>query len=455
MTKKLLLVALLIAAFGVRRLAAALDPVDEVRRAEMAFAKAFADRDQARFFSFVLDDATFLGGLRTLAGKSQVVDRWSKFFGSSPAPFNWTPEHVAVNAAGTVGLSTGPVYGANGKQIGNYSSIWLKQPDGSWKVLFDGPGSGPVCLPGDQAPFEEGFVDAADGAKLRHRKSGNGPLTLIVPLGFILFDDYKQLADLATLIAYDMRGRGHSQPSPSGEGPRSGGEGSTIQQDVADLEAVRSHFKVDKFVPIGYSYLGLMVALYALDHPEHVTRIVQLGPVPLKFGTQYPRELTNSFEDVAAPDADVKRWREMQAQGMSVKSPREFCEAQSRVFQYVLVGNPANASRVKSYCDLENELPMNLDRHFQSSIESIKKLDVSKDQLKKITVPVTKIHGTKDRNAPYGSGREWAAWLPNARLVTIQGGAHQSWADDPATVFASIRQFLRGEWPLAAEKIAQ
>ena len=65
--------------------AAAADPVDELRRTEVAFAKAFADRDQAKFFSFVLDDASFLGGLRTLAGKSQVVDRWSKFFGSSPA----------------------------------------------------------------------------------------------------------------------------------------------------------------------------------------------------------------------------------------------------------------------------------------------------------------------------------------------------------------------------------
>jgi len=416
--------------------------VDEVRRAEMAFAKAFADRDQAKFFSFVLDDASFLGGVRTLAGKSQIVDRWSKFFGSSPAPFSWTPERVAVNATGTVGLSTGPVYGTDGKQIGNYSSIWLKQPDGTWKILFDGPGSQPACLPGDQAPFEEGFVAAADGAKLHYRKIGNGPVTLIVPLGFILFDDFKQLADLATVITYDMRGRGRSAKGDA-----------TIQQDVADLEAVRSHFKVDKFVPIGYSYLGLMVALYALDHPEHVARIVQLGPVPLKFGTQYPKELTNSFEDVAAPDADVKKWREMQAQGMAEKSPREFCEVQNKVFQYVLVGNPANASRVKSYCDLENELPASLDRHFQSSIESIKKLDVSRDQLKKITVPVLTIHGTKDRNAPYGSGREWATSLPNARLVTIQGGAHQSWADDPATVFASIRQFLRGEWPLAAEKI--
>ena len=72
--------------------------------------------------------------------------------------------------------------------------------------------------------------------------------------------------------------------------------------------------------------------------------------------------------------------------------------------------------------------------------------------MKKITVQVLIIHGTKDRNAPYGSGREWAASLPNARLVTIEAAAHVSWADDPATVFASIRQFLREDWPLAASR---
>ena len=38
------------------------------------------------------------------------------------------------------------------------------------------------------------------------------------------------------------------------------------------------------------------------------------------------------------------------------------------------------------------------------------------------------------------------------RLVTIEAAAHVSWADDPATVFASIRQFLREEWPLAASR---
>jgi pimeloyl-ACP methyl ester carboxylesterase len=41
-------------------------------------------------------------------------------------------------------------------------------------------------------------------------------------------------------------------------------------------------------------------------------------------------------------------------------------------------------------------------------------------------MPVLTIHGTKDRNAPYGSGREWAFNLPNARLLTIKGGAHNA-----------------------------
>jgi pimeloyl-ACP methyl ester carboxylesterase/ketosteroid isomerase-like protein len=434
--------ALLILAMFAALPAAAADAVDDVRRAEVAFAKAFADRDQPKFFAFVLDDASFLGGLRTLAGKQQVVDRWSKFFGSSPAPFSWTPERVSVNAAGTIGLSTGPVFGADGKQIGNYASIWIKQADGSWKILFDGPGSQPACLPGDQAPFEEGFLAAADGTKLHYRKIGNGPVTLIVPLGFVLFDDFKQLADLATVITYDMRNRGRSERSKD----------VSIQMDVADMEAVRSHFKIEKFVPIGFSYLGLMVAMYTLDHPERVSRVVQLGPVSPRFGAQYPKELMHGTDDVAAADADVKRWREMRAQGMSTKSPREFCEAQDKVFRFVLVGDPAHASRIQSHCDLENEWPATLDATMESSIASVKKVEITKDQMQKITVPVLIIHGTKDRNAPYGSGREWAASLPNARLVTIEGAAHASWNDDPATVFASIRQFLRGQWPLAASR---
>src|SRR6185436_10868405 len=156
------------------------DPIAEVKDAEVAFAKAFADRDQARFFAMVASDATFLGGMGTLRGKQAVIDRWSRFFAGPQAPFEWGPERVEVTADGKLGLSTGPIYDPKGTHIGDYSSIWKKQPDGSWKVIFDGPGSAPATV----AKIDEGFVTADDGLKLYYRKFGEGPVAMIVPLDF-------------------------------------------------------------------------------------------------------------------------------------------------------------------------------------------------------------------------------------------------------------------------------
>jgi pimeloyl-ACP methyl ester carboxylesterase len=58
-----------------------------------------------------------------------------------------------------------------------------------------------------------------------------------------------------------------------------------------------------------------------------------------------------------------------------------------------------------------------------------------------LRVPVLTIHGTKDRNAPYGAGKEWAEALPSARLLTAEGAAHQAWVDRPELLVA-IREFL-------------
>jgi len=122
---------------------AASDPAAEVKAAETAFAKALADRDLAKFTSFIAEDATFLGG-KPLKGKEAVAKGWSRFFQTRKAPFSWRPETVVTNAAGTMGLSSGPVLDEKGEKFSTYYSIWVKQADGSWKVLFDGPGC-PVC----------------------------------------------------------------------------------------------------------------------------------------------------------------------------------------------------------------------------------------------------------------------------------------------------------------------
>ena len=293
-----------------------------------------------------------------------------------------------------------------------------------------------------------GFVTARDGARLYYRKLGNGPQAVIVPGGFLFYSDFDRFASPGrTVIFYDMRNRGRSDAVKDLSKV-------TMENDVRDLETVRAHFGVKKAALIGYSYLGFMVVLYAKDYPEHVERIIQLGPVPRQWDTEYPANLRN---DDRAQIVDRDAWNELQElekQGYKESHPREFCEKQWEVFRRILVGKPESVEKLPGHCDLPNEWPVNFDKHLQAHfVGSVQKLKVPKEEVAKVTVPVLTIHGTKDRNAAYGSGREWALTLPNARLVTVKGAAHQSWADEPELVLGSIETFLRGDWPKEAERI--
>ena len=122
--------------------ASAADRAEEVRAAEIAFAKAFAERNAKEFFSYLAEDAQFLGRRTIMRGKQEVIAGWSEFFKPPVAPFRWQPERVVANAAGDLGFSTGPVFDEAGVQTGSFTSTWVRQPDGSWKILFDG---GSVC----------------------------------------------------------------------------------------------------------------------------------------------------------------------------------------------------------------------------------------------------------------------------------------------------------------------
>jgi len=113
---------------------------DEVRAAEAAFAKAFADHDSAKFVSYLDENAVFLGGNHPLHGRKEVAAVWTKMVEAKKSPFSWGPETVVVSGDGTIGWSSGPVRDPEGRQIAIYTSIWRRQSDRSWKIIFDGPG---------------------------------------------------------------------------------------------------------------------------------------------------------------------------------------------------------------------------------------------------------------------------------------------------------------------------
>ena len=110
---------------------------EEVRAAETAFARSMAHRDPAAFAAMVADEAVFFGTQGVLRGKPAVLAGWKRFFDGAVAPFSWAPGDVEVLASGTLGFSSGPVYDPKGQRIGTFNSVWQRQRDGSWKVVFD------------------------------------------------------------------------------------------------------------------------------------------------------------------------------------------------------------------------------------------------------------------------------------------------------------------------------
>ncbi|HZF25489.1 MAG TPA: nuclear transport factor 2 family protein [Steroidobacteraceae bacterium] len=127
--------------------AAALESAQElatqVRAAETAFARSMADRDIEAFASHVAEDAVFFGSNSVLRGRVAVVAGWKPLYDGPKAPFSWEPEQVEVLDSGTLAHSSGPVRNPEGKQVGTFNSIWRREADGTWKVVFDK--GCPVC----------------------------------------------------------------------------------------------------------------------------------------------------------------------------------------------------------------------------------------------------------------------------------------------------------------------
>jgi proline iminopeptidase len=202
----------------------------------------------------------------------------------------------------------------------------------------------------------------------------------------------------------------------------------TLEHDVQDLEAVRGHFGVERFSTVGYSYLGKMVVFYALRHPERIERIVQIGAVPMALATEYPAELRNDDRDQVLDQEARANLRRLREENFNLEQPEKYCEEEWLVTRVLLVGDPAHVDELgKSQCDMPNEWPTNLVRHLFHHFGSMSRFDLTPADVSGLRQPVLTVHGTKDRNAPFGAGKEWAEALPNARLLAIEGAAHQAW----------------------------
>lgn len=295
---------------------------------------------------------------------------------------------------------------------------------------------------------EEGAITTDDGVQLVYRKVGRGPVIAIVPGGFFYNRAVQdRLGAAGAIVFYDMRNRGRSSAVADASQI-------SLQHDLRDLERVRAHFAVERFAPIGWSYLGKLVALYAADHPNRVTRVVQLGPLARDRRIEVPPEYTAAGAGAperpdAAGKAELERLR---ASDLQARDPAEHCRREWAINGANLVGIADRIAGMPDPCAMRNEWPAHLEAHFETLFPTILALSPAWEHFAAVRVPVLVIHGRWDR-VPYGGGRAWAQHLADARLITIERAAHAVWLDEPELVLSSIVAFLSGRWPEAAAPI--
>lgn len=123
----------------------------------------------------------------------------------------------------------------------------------------------------------ETLVRHIRGISIFERRAGKGPPTIVLHGGPGAHHDYllpamDALASGRTLVYYDQRGGGRS---PVGRSVAVG-----WREQVADLEALRAVWGMERLTLLGYSWGGLLALLYATEFPGRVVQLALVAPAP-------------------------------------------------------------------------------------------------------------------------------------------------------------------------------
>ncbi len=264
------------------------------------------------------------------------------------------------------------------------------------------------------------FCTTADGVRIAYASVGQGP-PLIRALGWATHLEYEwqsplwrhfieALAQHHTLIRYDGRGTGLSDRNVDVH---------SVEQWATDLEAVADAAGYDRFAILGISQGGATAITYALRHPERVSHLILYGSFAKWFhstDTEQAKEVGNSIRTLIRVGwgQDNPGFRAMFASAFVPGASAE----QQRWFD--------DLSR--NSCSADNAVKLML---------AFTQIDVT-ESLAAVNVPTLVLHRRGDRAVPFEAGREFAALIPNARFVPLEGDNHLYLDGEPG-----IQDFIR------------
>ncbi len=231
------------------------------------------------------------------------------------------------------------------------------------------------------------------GITIYERRAGTGAPTVVLHGGPGAHHDYllpgfDSVATGRLLIYYDQRGGGRSAV------PRDVPVG--WQEQVADLEALRVVWGLERLSLAGYSWGGLLALLYATAHPSRVERLALVSPAPAWRAARTLFEARLSARTMA-PVLQEER-AALRASGLRERDPDAY---QRRIFELSVAGyfhDPGLVSRMT---------PFRVTGRTQQEVwESLGDYDL-RPALRTLRLPAIVLHGDDDP-IPVATAREIA-----------------------------------------------
>ncbi|MFL6027378.1 MAG: alpha/beta fold hydrolase [Friedmanniella sp.] len=277
------------------------------------------------------------------------------------------------------------------------------------------------------------FARSSDGVGIAYAVHGSGPPLLIDKcwLSHLQFDWQSplwrhylvELGRIATVIRYDERGYGMSDRNVAEH---------SLEARVADLQAVADDAGLERFALLGMAQAGPVAIEYAARYPERLTRLIL-------YGSFAGDQLTTAPED-------VELYETMGAM-IRVGWSRPTAEFR-RVFTSMMIPD-GTEEQMRSIDDLQR---VAVDAETAMVARSHRVVTDSSARLSQLELPTLVLHSRDDRAQPYQRGRDLAARISGARLVTLESNNHIVLADEPAwpVFLREVTEFLAPDRATAA-----
>jgi proline iminopeptidase len=293
-------------------------------------------------------------------------------------------------------------------------------------------------------PYDSGLLDVGDGNHVYWEQCGNpdGRPVLSVhggPGSGCSIGSRRALdPEKYRSILFDQRNCGRSTPHASD--PSVDLSSNTTANLVADMERLREHLGVDRWMLAGGSWGSTLILAYAQRHPERVTAAVIVDVTTTRrseiawlyqgVGRFFPQEWERFRDFVPAEERGEDVFDLLAAYGRLVRDPDPAVREQAANawldWEDTVISLEPNGKR-NAYSDRPDEAKLAFVRicaHYFSNGAFLEDGELLRNAGKLAGIPAVLVHGRFDLGGPLVTAWELARAWPSAELVVVEDSGH-------------------------------